>query len=910
MYSVKAEPPSRLHRIPKMPPARSNYQKAMVDDVNMDDFNSSFEAHGLPVPSSDTFRFTGNGSITPASEFSQTLPVLPPMQRSSAPSQESGLHIVGRRVQVLVDAINDIRGMGVDYLVDLPQLVLVGDQSAGKSSLMGALAEIHLPQDSGCCTRCPTHIKTGHAETWSCKISLNLSYNYAPRDPTRPIQANEVTKNNPFPPWREMALVTKEFVVITDKSELEEALRWAQIAILNPSKSHKYYVPSAQNNLSPNRNMTTEAKFSPNVVSVEMSGPGLPPLSFFDLPGIFQNPSQKEDDYLVKVVENLAKKYIKHQQALVIHALPMSADPTTSRAGKVIRDLKAENRTIGVLTKADCLQIGHSDAQFKELLEGRTHMVQHGYFVTKQMQTLKGSAPFSREGEYHAKSKQSEEAFFDEAYPWSHAGWKGYRNRCGTENLQRALSQKFANQIIESIPQIEATVRARSEQLETELAKLPELPTHNISQVVLQELARFGQQMQALLDGTDFGLHSSWNALNNQLYESFHELLFPMFIIRDPLDSASAVTQMEIDGIEVISLEDDSPVLDRGTFDPPSNGRAPPAKEEPQIRSPKRFANGAEKNRSIEEEVPINPFANFQSKRLVATIGEIRMTLARYTKPGAPGHIDFRAKDELCMQSVKVWKGPIQKYVELVLEVSQQQAKGILDQVLSKWIQTELYKEGLCHLDEFFNMFEVSIKKTCDDILSLEFHKLFTINNRAFDHYKEVELKKIKDARRRRRATILAEQMMRGVNVRGDYNARRNVLQQKIKCIKDEDLGEDPFRTEIDVAGLVRAYYLTAADRVCDQICLNIHSSLFKQAQESIFRYLEGKLGLDQGNTEQRCRELMEEDPQSARRRRDLQQEKANLQELTARLVKLAEDDRSASVFEERTKTPEVSMSM
>ena len=46
----------------------------MVDDVNMDDFNSSFEAHGLPVPSSGTFRFTGNGSITPVSEFSQTLP--------------------------------------------------------------------------------------------------------------------------------------------------------------------------------------------------------------------------------------------------------------------------------------------------------------------------------------------------------------------------------------------------------------------------------------------------------------------------------------------------------------------------------------------------------------------------------------------------------------------------------------------------------------------------------------------------------------------------------------------------------------------------------------------------------------------------------------------------------------------
>ncbi|KFY74270.1 hypothetical protein V499_05692 [Pseudogymnoascus sp. VKM F-103] len=891
-----------------MPPARSNYQKAMVDDVNMDDFNSSFEAHGLPVPSSDTFRFTGNGSITPAaSEFSQTLPVLPPTQRSSAPSQESGLHIVGRRVQVLVDAINDIRGMGVDYLVDLPQLVLVGDQSAGKSSLMGALTEIHLPQDSGCCTRCPTHIKTGHAETWSCKISLHLSYNYAPRDPNRPIQANEVTKNNPFPPWKEMPMVTKEFVVITDKSELEDALRWAQIAILNPSKSHKYYMPSAQIKMSPGRNMTTEAKFSPNVVSVEMSGPGLPPLSFFDLPGIFQNPSQKEDDYLVKVVENLAKKYIKHQQALVIHALPMSADPTTSRAGKVIRDLKAENRTLGVLTKADCLQVGHSDSQFKELLDGHTHKVEHGYYVTKQMQTSSDSGYPSRDGGYHARSRKSEEDFFDKQTPWS-KGWNGYRNRCGTENLQRALSQKFAAQIIASIPQIEETVRARSEEIEEELARLPELPTHNISQVVLQELARFSQQMQALVDGTDFTLHSAWNTLNNQLYEAFHEHLQPTFKVGEPRGLPPPPNQMEVDGLEIISIDGDSTVLDRAGFDSPPNVRAA-AKEEQQIRSPKRFANGAEKYPSIPAN-PKNPFLAYRQNKLIASIGKIRETLAKYSKPGSLGHVDFKVKDELCMRAVRVWELPMELYIDRVLEMLKEHAQKILGQVLSKWSQTELYKQAFQELEGFVNNFEGSMRTTCQDILNVEFYRFFTINRRSFDHYVEVESKKIKDVRRKQRAMALAEQMMVGVNIRGDQNQRMQMLQHKLKGIKDEDLGEDPFKIEIEVAAFVRGYYLTAADRVCDQICLTIHSDLFKQVHENIFLYLEGKLGLYEGNTEERCRELMEEDPHSARRRRSLQQEKAKLQELTARLVKLAEDDRSASVFEERMETPEATMSM
>lgn len=432
--------------------------------------------------------------------------------------------------------------------------------------------------------------------------------------------------------------------------------------------------------------------------------------------------------------------------------------------------------------------------------------------------------------------------------------------------------------------------------------------------------------MQALINGTDPGLHSAWSKLNDQLYEAFHEHLQPMFIVRDPLDLAAATNQMEIDGLEVISLDEESPVLDRGQFDPAPRFRAPEPKQEPQLGSPKRHVNGAEKHRGSTEELP-NPFvsASFQSYRLKVSIGDIRNTLGNYSKPGAPGHIDFRAKDELCMKSVKVWERPIERYLDIVLEMMRHQATGILDQVLSKWRQTELYKESFTHLEEFFALFETSLRETCSDILNLEFYKLFTINKRSFLHYMEAEMKKIKDARRTRRAKVLAEQLMRGVHTRGDSTARRHAILQKTKAIKDEELGEDPFRTEVEVAALVRGYYLTAADRVCDQICLTIHGSLFKQAHDKIFRYLESSLGLDKGNSkvtsllhscavltdtpaEERCRELMEEDTRSAQRRRGLQQEKAKLEKFTARLLKLAADDRSASVFEPHIDTLEVDM--
>lgn len=398
-----------------------------------------------------------------------------------------------------------------------------------------------------------------------------------------------------------------------------------------------------------------------------------------------------------------------------------------------------------------------------------------------------------------------------------------------------------------SIPQIEATVSARSKEIEAELAKLPELPTHNISQIVLQELARFSQQMQALMDGTDFTLHSLWNTLNNQLYEAFHEHLQPTFKVGEPRPPTN---QMEMDGLEIISLDGDSPVLDRGGFDSPPNVRAPSAKEEPQLRSPKRFANGAEKYPNLPTK-PKNPFLSksFRENKLVASIGKIRETLAKYSKPGSLGHVDFKVKDELCMRAVRVWELPMEMYVDHVLAMLKEHAQRILGQVLSKWSQTELYKQAFQELEGFVNDFEGSMRETCQEILDIEFYRFFTINRRSFDHYVKVESKKIKDVRRKQRAMALAEQMMQGVNVRGDHNARTQMLHQKLKGIKDEDLGEDPFKIEIEVAAFVRGYYLTAADRVCDQICLTIHSDLFKQVHEKIFRYLEGKLGLDQGNS-------------------------------------------------------------
>lgn len=68
------------------------------------------------------------------------------------------------------------------------QLVIVGDQSSGKSSLLQSLTGIPFPVDSGCCTRWPTRIvsrRTAPGSKDSFRISIGPpDVNVAGMEPT------------------------------------------------------------------------------------------------------------------------------------------------------------------------------------------------------------------------------------------------------------------------------------------------------------------------------------------------------------------------------------------------------------------------------------------------------------------------------------------------------------------------------------------------------------------------------------------------------------------------------------------------------------------------------------------------------------------------------------------------------
>lgn len=255
---------------------------------------------------------------------------------------------IAKKLQYLNDTLGDLHSLGIQHDVQLPELVLVGDQSAGKSSLMSGLAGINLPRSGGVCTRCVTHIRVSRHQTWSCRVSLRRRYGYYPPDHGT---IDAMDPGAEFPPWKPEHEKVLDFKTLDHPNEIEEVLRWAQIAILNPSKPHEHYIPgSGHATIGPGAfdraSEFTEAKFSPNVISLEIKHPDFPDLSFYDLPGVFVRPEHPDENYLVNVVRRLAESYIRHKEAIIIWAIPMNVDPMNSTMSKIIEDADALSRTM------------------------------------------------------------------------------------------------------------------------------------------------------------------------------------------------------------------------------------------------------------------------------------------------------------------------------------------------------------------------------------------------------------------------------------------------------------------------------------------------------------------------------------------------------------------------------------
>ncbi|KAF1964075.1 hypothetical protein BU23DRAFT_575978 [Bimuria novae-zelandiae CBS 107.79] len=86
---------------------------------------------------------------------------------------------------LMLEKIDNLFACGVGELVSLPQIVVVGDQSSGKSSVLERLIKKPLPRDSGLCTRFATQIIFRRAAREQVVVSIIPDQHASPEHSNR-----------------------------------------------------------------------------------------------------------------------------------------------------------------------------------------------------------------------------------------------------------------------------------------------------------------------------------------------------------------------------------------------------------------------------------------------------------------------------------------------------------------------------------------------------------------------------------------------------------------------------------------------------------------------------------------------------------------------------------------------------
>jgi len=306
----------------------------------------------------------------------------------------------------LMDTIDNLRLRGVDSYVELPQIVVVGNQSSGKSSVLEAISTVKFPTKSGVCTRFATELVLRPSPEWKVDAQL-YSGPGGPDHDQRP-----------------------EPLQSFDRSSFGSA---DMEGIIN----------EARERLGLNANPTG---FSSRVLRVKLQGPGIPQLTLVDLPGFYSSETDEQTMDGRHVVEKLAAKYMAQKSSLILAVISAKSDLANQTPLQAAKEHDASReRTMGIITKPDSLEENtNEERQYFRLAqnEDRANRLQLGWHVLRN----RGGSP--NEARKTNEQRDKDEADFLKSRIWANLD----RRNKGVAELRTRLSTVLLNHIRSNLP--------------------------------------------------------------------------------------------------------------------------------------------------------------------------------------------------------------------------------------------------------------------------------------------------------------------------------------------------------------------------------------------------------------------------------------------------------------------------
>ncbi|KAL8372503.1 hypothetical protein RB595_002030 [Gaeumannomyces hyphopodioides] len=795
---------------------------------------------------------------------------------------------IANNLTALGETLGELHTLGIQHVAALPSLVLVGDQSSGKSTLMSGIAGISLPQSDGMCTRCPLHIRLAKSPTWKLQISLQQDYKFEPR-----------VRHKEFGNWIDQPRVTKEFwsTTVKDDGHIRMALGWAQVAILNHDTNYRQYIPMYRGPLDmehekarlEEQERSAVATFSPNTVALHISGPSCPDLSFYDLPGIIKTPKHEEQSYLVKMVENLATKYITDKNAIIMWAVAMNADPENSSTLTLIRGKKAKDRTVGVMTKADLLpQSGRNHDQWLHMLQGKQHSVGHGFFITARQ-------PTQSQGHDLEHQNSFEESYFnyrsDEANNWPRT-FGPFTKRCGLQALVVFLSETLSNAFHQSLPGILDMIENRLGDVNEELKRLPDTPQHPYNDMI-QAMFMFRKEVENELK-MDGEFDKAWGVLIDTFEEEILKLK-PKYNIKDPkaprpTPPVTPTANRTIQVIDLVKSSDEAP-------DTPSrrrNHRAFMEGQDTASGTPKRPRYMTVKDETESRAGSVAPSQSGNADH--RTLEQVRKCIRGATKHGVPDEMPTEVMRSLSLEAIARWDVPLHGLMAQFVRLLQDHLQKLLERSFDNLHYKAVFRDAQEVVDRFVDAQEAALKQMLSALHHRESGRLYTRDKITFNYWKQYEHDVLVHSRHHYRwAAHLASQRNPkepGPLVSWDeLSAQQRHEEEKERQTLQQTYGPDPYEKELTVCSYVRAYYQTAARRFIDTVAMAVGAELIPALVSRLAGeyHLDQSLGFRTGATmdDARLEELMAEQPEVAAKRRKLQDEQGKLESAMASINKL-----------------------
>jgi GTPase SAR1 family protein len=358
-----------------------------------------------------------------------------------------------------LNQIARVRAKGIGDHISLPQLVVCGDQSAGKSSVLEGITGIPFPRQDGVCTKFATEIILHHHEEIS-KITATVI----------PHTSRSKAQRDRFNTFHQ---------VLDDFSELPRVISEAGI-------------------LMQLRGLGADdgPSFGEDVLRIEVTGNTGLHLTVVDLPGLISVSSEQQTEEDVELVGRLVDTYLQSSRTIILAVIQANNDIANQgiiqRARKFDR---AGRRTVGIITKPDLINKG-TEGRIALLAKNQdTTKLKLGYFL------LKNPSPSELEEHVTLKDRRRHELEF-----FSSPAWKEHRldpARVGVASLREYLQELLDGHIERELPKVQKEIQSLLAHTESQLAALgDERPSPAHMRMFLTRLSmEFHGLVQSALDG-------------------------------------------------------------------------------------------------------------------------------------------------------------------------------------------------------------------------------------------------------------------------------------------------------------------------------------------------------------------------------------------------------------------------